>query len=289
MNPSEITPVWTGWLPEDQYNQVPAVRASHLKEMAVSPLQYRWRLHNPLEATDAMKLGSAIHTAVLEPVRFNHLYVAYPGKVRRGKEWEAFEKEHADRTILTATQMAQCEEMQKALRAHPVAGPVLCDIAGLAEHAAVWTDPDSGVDCKAKIDLQVPPDQLLYEFKSTGDINPDQFGRVAWRFKYHFSLAYYQDAVKAVMGYTPDVRYIIAQSSPPYDVVVATPNAELIAQGREEYKRHLKTLAKCRETGEWPGVASLWPGEDGKETRETLDPAWALGDNEALKQFEEAI
>jgi len=60
------------------YFAVPALSASGMRDLAVSPLRY-WFLHlnpdKPLrEETPAMRFGSALHCAVLEPQKFDRAY-----------------------------------------------------------------------------------------------------------------------------------------------------------------------------------------------------------------------
>src|SRR3954468_23785885 len=82
------------------YAAVKAVNFSTLKEMAVSPKRYRHRLKTPRQATRSMDLGTAAHTAILEPNRFMLDYALFEGKRRAGKEWKAFEAASGGKQIV---------------------------------------------------------------------------------------------------------------------------------------------------------------------------------------------
>ena len=71
----------------------PPVRFSHLRAYGRSAMHgHHARTQPEQEPTAAMQLGSAVHALVLG----NKPVVAYPGAVRRGKEWEAFAAAHGD-------------------------------------------------------------------------------------------------------------------------------------------------------------------------------------------------
>ena len=75
----------------EQYHADPAVSASHLKEVMHSPYHYWARFLDPnrpaLVPTAAMRLGSLVHCAVLEPDELSKRYgVCLPRNTKAGKE-----------------------------------------------------------------------------------------------------------------------------------------------------------------------------------------------------------
>src|ERR1017187_1777537 len=54
-------------MPFEEYLAVDALSGSSLMPMRRSPLTFVWNRDNPQAPTDAMKLGTVIHTAILEP------------------------------------------------------------------------------------------------------------------------------------------------------------------------------------------------------------------------------
>ena len=75
----------------DRNGDVVPVRWSWLSRFAQSAAHARHAALYGKDPTPAMKLGTATHAAVFEP----HRLVEYTGKVRRGKEWEAFQAAQA--------------------------------------------------------------------------------------------------------------------------------------------------------------------------------------------------
>lgn len=73
------------------------------------------------EEIDAFDVGTYFHTGILEPHKLCTECIVYPGKVRRGKDWEEFKKNHADKTIVTQAQKDQAEGLVRAVKSSPVA------------------------------------------------------------------------------------------------------------------------------------------------------------------------
>jgi len=72
------------------YHADPAVSASHLHAIAKSPQHYWSRFldpqRQPVEPTAAMRLGSLVHCAVLEPEELHKRYaVCLPRNTKAGK------------------------------------------------------------------------------------------------------------------------------------------------------------------------------------------------------------
>ena len=94
----------------DEYDQIPAVRRSALWEIRKSPAHYKWAVENPSEDTPALKMGRAIHMAVLQPEEFPDTYAVMPDGIdRRTKEgkaaWAAWCEENDGKEVLTKEEL----------------------------------------------------------------------------------------------------------------------------------------------------------------------------------------
>lgn len=76
MEATEITTGWHYGLTAEEYFAIPALSASGVEEMRVSPAHHHYRRTNPRTPTAAMSLGTALHAALLEPLLFEARYVA---------------------------------------------------------------------------------------------------------------------------------------------------------------------------------------------------------------------
>ncbi len=73
------------------------------------------------EQIAAFDVGTYFHTGVLEPHKLKDDCIVFPGKVRRGKEWDRFKKKHGSKAIVTQSQKDQAEGLVKAVANSPIA------------------------------------------------------------------------------------------------------------------------------------------------------------------------
>ena len=253
----------------DEYRAIDAVNFSTLKAMAESPLHYQDAVQFSKDATDAMNVGTAGHCMVLEPDQFPPRYSVWTGKIRRGKEWDAFEAANADKTIITLNEYDGCKAMKEAVMAHPAAGPIFTS-GGEAEKVITWTDPETGIACKARIDWLCGS---IVDLKTTKSANHRVFAATAARYRYHSQLAWYRWGVECSTGLADwPCQLVVVESARPYDVVVYNVEELTLGAGLDECRGWLRRVAECRASGKWPGRY---------ESETTLDlPNWAFDSDE---------
>lgn len=240
----------TNGVPFADYCAIDAVNWSTLKEMAKSGAHYRHRLTNPRTDTASLRFGRAVHTAVLEPDRFALEYAVWDGGRRGTNAYKEFEAVNAGRTILTEDEYGTCLATRDAVRSHPAAAPLL---AGPSEIVLEWTDYDTALPCKARLDkayLCSPVD-----LKTTTSTDPDDFGRTSGSLLYHGQLAFYQRGLQACdpRGHRDAPRIIAVESDAPYDVVVYRLPDDALMAGDQLVSDLLAHVASCRSRDEWPG------------------------------------
>jgi len=246
------------------YRRTKAVNWSTLKEMARSPKHYRYRLENPPEETPGMRLGRAIHTAVLEPDAFPLEYVVYDGPRRAGKEWEEFALVNGRKTILKNDEYQTALDVRDAVQGHKLAARMLR--RGRSEVTLQWTDPQTRMRCKGRLD-HLRGDTLI-DLKSTRDVDNRLFGRLCANMEYHAQLAFYRRGLLAT-GHKPAPVYIVAvESAAPFDVAVFAVDEDVLEAGDMLVRRLLHQVKTCRRLRRWPGRY---------ESEESLAfPEWAL-------------
>lgn len=249
----------------DEYRAIDAANLSTLKHLLKSAAHYRHALLDTDEDTDAKKLGRCGHTAILEPEAFKARTALWSEGTRRGKVWDAFRAAHATREILKPPEWDQCLALSAAVRANLQASALLS--GGRSEVSIVWTDEETGIRCKARVDYLRP--DVIGDLKTCRDASPAGFGKQAWNLGYHVQAAFYQEAVRVAFGDVRPFKFVAAETSAPYVAqVYATPD-EVLEIGREQYRQLLRALKEYRERDQWPGYA---------ETELDLElPRWAFG------------
>lgn len=263
------------------------VNWSTLRALARSGEHYQHALGTEMTETAAMRLGSAVHVAVLEPELFGSIYVVWEGGRRAGKAWEAFCEEHAGREILTLDEYERCVAMQARVRQHPIAGPYVR--GGQSEVTILWEEtlpavsdqPAIVTPMRGRIDYL--RDDVIVDLKTTRDGSPDGFGREVWRLRYHTQLAIYQAGVKAITGKLLPVKIVTVESEAPHVVTVYDMPEHVLEIGREEYRALLSHLDWCKREGRWPGYSDT-------ET-EILLPRWVMprGEDDDIAGMDLAI
>lgn len=241
-----------------EYAAIDAVNWSTLKEITASPRRYRHRLLTPRTDTPSLAFGRAAHCAVLEPDAFASRYIARPDgidrRTRDGKAaWEDFVASAGDRTILEGAQYASALAVGAAVRAHPVARQYL-DGAGETEYAIAWSDAETGIACKARLDRVSDAPPMVVDLKTARTIEPRAFGRAAAAFSYHAQLAWYREGYRAAVGAELPALIVAVESEAPHDVAVYDLDARALEIGEFVFRSALRRLAECRARDEWPGA-----------------------------------
>lgn len=253
----------------DEYRRWPLASQSILKILRDrSPAHAREAMLNPPEPTPALRLGEAVHMAVLQPDLFMERYVVAPEVDRRtkaGREaWEEFLAEHESKRILTSQEWAQCIAMRDAVRSHSIASKLLW---GEAEVSAVWRDPDTGVMCKGRFDDIARGIGALVDLKTTMDASKGAFTRAIYEFGYYIQAAMYLRGAQTLGLNVKFFTFIAVEKTPPYGVAVYHVRDDAIDAGVQELRPLLETFARCQQTGRWPGYA--------EEAVEISLPPWA--------------
>ena len=264
----------------EDYHRSPAISKSGMDRLAISPEHYQAYLLERREETPAMKTGTAVHMAVLEPELFKKTYVhfydaeicesiggAKPRATNKYKEWKAeFEAEFAGRILLDSTEYREVTDISKSVLSRPVPLKIL-SAAGAFEHSFFWDDPETGVACRCRPDF-LRNDGYIIDLKTTEDASPRGFEKSAEKFRYWVQAAFYKQGVEAVLNI--DVKgfvFIAVEKKPPYAVACYTADEAMIAAGIEEVRRCLAIYKACDEADEWPGYPD--------EIMPLKRPAWA--------------
>lgn len=244
-------------VPSKVYHAFDAVSASRLQKLNRSPLHCRDAIDHPdAHDTPALSFGRLVHTAILEPMVFHSTYAVEPqcdGRTTEGKAIKAaFRQANAGKEIVSSDDFATAQAMAAVVAAHPYAGKLLA-VKDATEVSAVWTDPQTGLTCRARADATAPRVRTLVDIKTTEDAAPDEFERSIYKWGYHRQAAFYIDGMAACgVEYT---RFVIVaiEKKRPHGICVFQLDDDAIEYGRRDYRNLVNLYARCVETGEWPG------------------------------------
>lgn len=269
MSAFEFMPGIHDGIPSEQYHALEALSSSGIKKLLRSPAHYLLERTKSTPPTDSMRIGTAVHTLVLEPDRESEVIEMPAFNARSSTERaarDAWIAEHAGLQAFDAETLARIRATTDAVRAHPAASALLSD--GVSERSLLWTDAKDGVRCKCRFDWHTS-DRLVIDLKTCEDASPEGAQRAIGSFQYHVSAAHYWTGHEHVYNESPAAWiFIFAETKPPHGVAVYALDAASLRAGMTLCGRAYRTYRECIESGRWPGYA---------ETVEPISaPRWAL-------------
>jgi hypothetical protein len=253
-----------------RYLRTAALNNSAMDHIKRSPAHCRAYFDGELHRdSEALRVGRALHSAILEPEEFDRCFGVFAGdrRTNAGKAaWAEFQA--SGKTAISATEFEKLRAMSAAVLAHPVARMLIDNSAH--EFSRTWED-ECGARCKARADIVMTNGNgrlILGDLKSTEDASPGAFFKSIANFNYHRQGAFYLD------GFHADEFLIVAvEKAPPYGVAVYRLPPHVLAVGRAAYKPLVALYQHCTESGQWPcydtGITDLQL------------PAWAIPDDAA--------
>lgn len=265
---------------EQEYNAAEGIRRSDLWKMDDSPAKFRYNQEHPIERTPAMAFGSACHKFILEPDEFLFEYTVAPECDRRTKEgkalWEEFLIASAGKEIVSRDDLETMMEMEKALKACPLAWKLLRG-KGQTEEPFFWTDKETGEKCKAKADRVVTYRRRKYlvDYKTTQCAETNRFNSEIFKLGYHMQSAMYTDgAMRAKkMRKRPGFLFVAQEKKPPYAVNVLEVTDDVMEFGDAKYHNLLKRYHDCKTVDIFPGYVDDVPND-------TMLPGWYMPEDD---------
>jgi len=256
----------------DYHGHAGSISKSGLDLVARSPAHFRYAA--PRAATRNMEIGSALHTALLEPDRFVQQYVALKDAADRKKSsYREAAKVHGGAYVLTGPESDYIGSMQESFHANPAVRHILSRAQDF-EASGFAIDPDTGVTVRVRWDV-IAYGGVLADVKTTRDASREAFARSVHNYRYHVQAAIYSDVWEWITGEAPErFVFLCVESDPPHATMVYELDENSIDEGRRLYRRDLDRYAEALESGDWCGY-------DGSDEVQTLSiPAWAFGADE---------
>lgn len=238
------------------YDATKAINQSGLKVLVgQSPAHYQAYLSAPHKETPAMKMGSHIHCAVLEPELLASKFTAAPeGIDKRTKEgkamWAEIQTLANGRTILSAEESLEGLTIAKHAREF-IAQRGIKFTKTEFMFACTW----EGIRLKAAIDA-LGEDGYLYDLKTTEDASPAGILSSVRKYRYNLQAAFYRFAYEIAFGVRPaGFRFIFIEKTPPFAAMVVEVGPELMSYAGSDLLRGLDLYRNCSATDVWPGYA----------------------------------
>lgn len=241
----------------EQYHNSSAVSRSKLMLLDKSPYHFWYETLSGLakkqEATPAMNIGSAFHTMLLEPAKFQMEYAVAPKidrRTKQGKEdWEIFTKSSEGKIILSDDQFSKISKMVELVSKHEIVTTLLDE--AVYEQSIFWTDKETGLQFKTRPDIW--SSKMVVDLKTTNNANLYSFSRSALEYGYYLQAGMAFEACKSI-GKPFDMFVILAcEKDEPHVPAVYIMKEEALNFGIEQFNTYKRRLKECLDSNKWEG------------------------------------
>lgn len=239
-------------LEESLYHAHPSLSSTGARRLLESPAKFHYGLTHPEAPKAAYDLGSAVHAAVLG---VGSQAVAYPDDVlakngaastTAAKEWA--EAVRADGLIpVKRDEYEQVTAMREAVLADAAN---LFEQDGHAEASLFATDPETGVDLRARYDYLAP---VGVDLKTTAkSAKPARWQFTVHDLGYDVQAEHYRHVRKLIQGEAGRFVFVAVETTPPYLVWQHELDEEYERIGARKALKARLIFAECTASGIWP-------------------------------------
>lgn len=248
--------IWPG-IPHETYLRAPGLSRSRLKTL-LSSTPHEFKHAESTEETPSMRLGTALHLAVLEQERFAELVRPKPKNDMRtnaGKAASAaWDEANPGKIAVPEAEYALAVEAARMVRSKR--GPATALREGDAE-LSMWWD-QGGVLCKSRADFCSVDRGFVCDIKVTQrDLSDKQVIRVLVDQYAACQLAMQYAAVHALTGKHITPYVLLIQLEPPIDMRLIHVTEPWLLYGEAQFLEGLRIYNECTKTGEWWGYADV--------------------------------
>ena len=260
-----------------------AITFDQLAVIGKSPAHYKWSLDNEVSQRDVIEHG--VYVKVFAPDSFDKKFITssikpdyaaigivesgeysvFLGKVRRGKAWEEFKANNENiitqkqlddarafietkgKVIISERQEAEIERLASACNKNPA----IVDMRYKDSDETIYTFERMGVLLEFSVDIIINGKPYLFNIVKNASQNSVETRMK--RDQFHRRAAFIKDGLNAFGIETKTVGVIVVDDDYPAMSTVfhSLSSASMLFGG--SYSDYLRTLAKCRESGEWDG------------------------------------
>ena len=244
---------------DEDYNNLPMLRSTDLKEFCKSPAHYKYARANRKQSS-AFDFGSLVHALALEPDTVKDRFVTVDVKSKVAKEYTSARAKYSDKTVVLLGEMESAKIMVDNALNDPSIAELLSqgysEIAAGAKLGEVW--------CSAKADCLIPERNIILDLKTTSE-SAYWFKSVVRKYQYDLSAAFYLDvfntaALETQPDYSFDTFVLVAmEKAAPYLSRIFVFDSGYIADARTRYQSALKKFKVCLDTNTFPGYNNAYP------------------------------
>ena len=261
----------------DAYHADEGISSSGISLILDCPKRYWWEYHSGQKSErdgKAYNIGQAIHTAILEPTKFQERFYlceeSYDLRTKAGKEtFQKIEHEAKGRIILRGADCEMIVHMEASVKNHSLWEKI--DLSkGSIETSVYWDAGIYNTRLRARPDFY--NDNIIIDLKTTDSIAG--FAKSVYNYGYHRQAAMQIDGLEAIDGKKRHFAFFVVEKKAPHLTACFTLDEQALDQGRKEYLEGAAVYSECLRFDKWAGY-------DEKFQLLSL-PKWAIAREEEI-------
>lgn len=273
-----------------------AASSSRLRELNKSAKHLKYSLEHEEEETDALRLGTLIHTALLEPERYDEEFTVLqscqatkgdgdpctnPAKyIENGEQKCGIHGDENDPDAPTPIKETDAEVIRGILQSVKESDSArsLLYSEGESELTLVWTDPDIGIKCKARLDRisRGIDGGAFLDLKSCRSAERHRFQKDIWSHRYDLQSAFYSRGLEVLGKKAEYFVWLAVSKQPPYLVKPYFCVDAVMREAHDQVYDLLDMYRGCIENDTWPGLKD--------EVDPISVPDWSMGAYEEQRE-----
>lgn len=241
---------------DSDYAELEGINFSSFKHFFNSPSYFRWASQQVNEETDDLIIGSAVHTAVLQPDKFKQKYCVAPKLDRRKTEhkliWNEFVESNKHKIALTAEMMDVVVGCTSAIRDNKYFKSIfnpnhLIEAGGNAELF--------GSVIKGRIDYYNPELNVIFDIKTCSIVPNINKMRKQAEDRMHYMQGFFYRHIIAEnfkLRTPPDVVFGYVNKKSPNQVGLLQFHDLYFQKAAIELEPQLMRFENCKASGVWP-------------------------------------
>jgi exodeoxyribonuclease VIII len=219
---------------EEYHAQKEFLSASTIKTLLKNPYEF---LHPIQKNSSAFSVGSAVHSLILEPHKFETEFSVAPQADKRTKEgketWYKFETQNKGKTLLSDAEHTLSKSMSEAVLSTPEIKILLQN--GVAESSYFSEIEDVKVKCRP--DYYREDLGIVIDVKTVQDASPDAFIKDVANYGYYIQASFYMDVLASLSKPANKFLFLVVEKKEPFMCGLYELDLVSLDFGRAEYKR----------------------------------------------------
>ena len=237
-------------MPNEAYHAYDGISRSGLDLVSKSPLHFL--AGGKPKSKRHLELGTALHTAILEPARFSEDYLILKGvKARTASEYKQAVKSRGSETTLIESEAVNILGVQDAITDNEAIFLELsdCDLFEVSAFVSI-----NGLLCKCRYDALNTKTAVSIDVKSTQSSAPEDFSKSVANYRYHVQDAFYSAIYAAITGERLNAfKFLAVENEPPHCPMLYQLDGEARAIGQHEAEKDLEAYDQAMTSNVWRG------------------------------------